>query len=561
MLLRICYAALIVIFLSCTKHRIASTVSDANVSTVNDAARFRAAFMTAAKSDELKGAERYLYGSDADFRGVQTETGDFDALREKIKKRLQNVLPSELMAHAQAMTMPALSFESEAVPTFVVLPGVLGEFIEESPFDSLFLSESVASSIWKKNFAAGSVSDKQDLVHSIRSGKEELHSMDELVRVASLDSKDGKEKLRVVFLKPLFGSFETISTIPANADIAVRRIDKLFHIMGEPAGPLFLFGYSRGLLTALEIANRVGATAEKSSWRKALTGVISYAGSPFGDALADDALSVSSDSNTAKIIRTLKDLGTSLEDGDDSAPLLKKLPIIQRNTGRWLAAFKSFSSLQADPDIVARLKAEGVDSSNVGTSSFIWFVRKALFESFDLSHPVGNYFLNIRHLKEFIQSLLDGMKSLSTQERRLWWAQAHLPAHYNYIAVAATMPDATKATASPTDLTRQNSADFIHSFDYAFLRSSFYDLLLKTGVEANDSQVSIDESGFWPGLMQFFKQDIPEENLHFLGVLGGSHWGIAFPRAFEAKSKAEDIFPRKTALRAMGLYVSTLPKL
>ena len=77
--------------------------------------------------------------------------------------------------------------------------------------------------------------------------------LEEMVTVGSIDASaddetntPGTPLVRLVRLNAIMGSLETVGTVERSSKTYLRRLTKVFNVIGEKLTNVYLFGYSRG---------------------------------------------------------------------------------------------------------------------------------------------------------------------------------------------------------------------------------------------------------------------------------------------------------------------------
>jgi hypothetical protein len=125
-------------------------------------------------------------------------------------------------------------------------------------------------------------------------------TMEALVSVGSIDASEGDNSgvppgtplIKIVRLNAIMGSLETIGTLERTASAYIRRIAKLFALLGEGMENVYFMGYSRGASVALQtlsMTRKDGTDADdgKYAWTKHVRGLVSLGGVLMGTEAAD----------------------------------------------------------------------------------------------------------------------------------------------------------------------------------------------------------------------------------------------------------------------------------
>ena len=193
----------------------------------------------------------------------------FASFEEK-EKALKSVLPSRLYRNSLADDFNDIksSLSPDNKITIVLVPGVLGEFIDNSPFESVLAANSSLKKLVNELFK-----DKKEGVFLLSSLKRKKLPFNKVVRASSIDDETGRSLVDFIYLKPLFASLETVGNLDENNKIYTRRLGKLFNKIGAPN--LYIMGYSQGATVALEYINHL--RENDVDWAHGLKGMISLA--------------------------------------------------------------------------------------------------------------------------------------------------------------------------------------------------------------------------------------------------------------------------------------------
>jgi hypothetical protein len=375
------------------------------------------------------------------------------------------------------------------------------------------------------------------------------------MRVGSIDDADGRPLVTVTYAAPPLGSLETLGKVEDNTAVYERRLARYFALVGG-AEDVYVLGYSRGAVVALDLAAKVAASPVESPWATRLRGVISLAGVLYGSQLADSARAKGT--AMADIIDVVAELGEELETCQPDMALATRLRVQATNTARWATATAKASyqatKLPRHPEIAW----EGVTSEAPDYARLTSFARRLLVdEVFTLGSWFDDYCSNVDRFKATARKAVDGIDSLTTASRVDWWRTHALPTRLRYFALTGTMGDATRQPGRTWHGFANLHAYDPGSIDFKSLRTNYYDLLGASGIEANDSQVTLSRAKFWPALGPALNPRQGELRTYFMGTVGTHHWGLAFPRAFATRDGREaNPFPRRALVNAIGAFVT-----
>jgi hypothetical protein len=511
-------------------------------------------------------ASRLAFRTPRDFHAPPTTAiglellGDF---REHYSRQLPVSWYYEGLHDADGFT----AIEGVDAPTFVVIPGIFGEFIDQLPFqEALGPAGSSFARRWSSTLE--SIPDQRFRLQDL--DRVDI-SLSESVRLGGID-RDGKSIANLVVFAPTAGSLETLGTLESNAAVHLRRLTRLFESIQDHSD-LYLIGYSRGLAVALEMvsslyeSSRAGSLdAPTDAWFGRLRGVIGLGGGFYGASFAAEVLGGRAGA-TSDLVKLLRSTAGELVTIPDSASLKDKAAGVALNAKTWSGFVRalttadtpkpgrghSFLGARVDEAIAAEAKVRLLGRDLPAPSPWgIWSVVNRFFlQTFELRQFVGRYNENVTGLKTLVEAVLTGVETLTPRARDEWWRSHQLPSELKIFSITGTMPDAhLDGLRSPLwefDGYGTRTSDYNVS-----LRSAFYDTMVAEGTMINDSQVSHACSRYW-------EQMYPEHRYehHYLGALGTHHWGMAFPFTIEDDEKVgANPFPRSTLLRALATYVS-----
>ena len=492
------------------------------------AATFREYFRAAAR--------RHGYGDDEIRRQIFLPTEDL--LRAPAPARLasspadlgaalldhaRRFRPSEFYQNGQATPFATLGSEPElSLPyqasrrgplTFVVLPGLMGEFIDDMPFSGIFAG---ASSF--RNRYQDALDQVKDRVFDLGALGEVEVPLGDVVRLGGLDDPTGKPLLQVLFLRARPGSLESVGPMAAAAGTGLRRLSKALALMAPAdVSDVYIVGYSRGLPVALEMAVEALAAPEVYPVGRALRGVVSLGGVTLGSEHADHG---------------------PLESVPSPAPVTGAvLPNWQE---AWSAVAPTIRSLLAGGDPLRRLGS-------------VW----AMIDKVNRLAGVGtdDPALVLRRLGFLAANMAEASRDLKTAARLEWWQQHVLPASFTYVSLQGTMPEPSAVDPQSPLVESTNygpdTTDFVVLMRPAADR--IYDL---TQVALNDSQVVESKQRLWPELMPRLNPAQRPLERHVSALLGTHHWGLGLNAAFrDAEGGGPNPYPREVLLEAVATYL------
>eukprot|EP00943_MAST-04B_sp_MAST-4B-sp1_P008606 g8606.t1 len=450
----------------------------------------------------------------------------------------------------------------------VVFNGILAEFIENGPFESIFNRKSRFGEEWKD--ALNKLKSKKenkltsDNIWSLDKLNNEKRLMLDLFDVASIDdTESSKIEYRIIRFRPPFGSLESIGTLSTTSTGWLRRMNKIHTILSKEIGlnPTYVFvGYSRGALVALDVLARANRRPDAHPWIRNVRGMTSVGGPLFGAEGPD--FTTTPGHVFYHLLQPIREFAQSLDfehEGDMGS--LGHVKEILKNSWEFLKLGWDLTKLNQTGKSRAAVDAEimfkkecgeaGVPAPSI--SIITDGLAKLLFQNFDMMSPVGKYYENIKRVKIFVAGLLEGVKDLSTKSRIDWWKNKNnqLPKHIELYSIPATMPGAGVEIESLDQSALFNSAST--SLDWWANRMFYYATYGDTGKVCQDGQVSCDRAVFWPKVLEKCGWDMENRVTGILAVVGSHHWGLALPFALDG---VPSNVPRAAILDAIGaMYV------
>ena len=479
----------------------------------------------------------------------------------RLDARFRGVRPSALYRNGVETPMNDRADVDGALASrpvhIVVLPGIFGEFIDVAPFEEIYQAKGSAARVrWERLIAEkGKLPEATDTSFDPKAVADGPRSLASLVRTGSIDDDQGRPLVTVSYMVPPLGSLESLGTLEENVAVYLRRLEKYFALVGLN-DDLYILGYSRGAATALELVAQATSKPAENPWTSKLRGMISLAGVLYGSQIADVARAKGSPQ--ANVIDVLEELGNDLETCTVETPTTTRLRIQAANSARWTAAVATATyratKLPSHPEI----EWESIQSASPDLARMTTLARKLLVDDvFTLASPLADYCPNVGRFKAALKKTLSGIDSLTTASRLDWWRTHTLPSNIRYFALTGTMGDATRQPGETWPHAQNQIAYDPTSLDFKNLRTNYYDLLGASGIEANDSQVTINRAKFWPTLLPVLNPRQQPLQTYFLGTVGTHHWGLAFPRALASKDgRTANPYPRTALLHAMGAFVS-----
>ena len=425
--------------------------------------------------------------------------------------------------------------------TIVLIPGIFGEFIENRPFEEV-LSNAGSSfhKEWQEKLTGLTKSQQAGKVFNFKEMKVVEAPISELISVGSIDNTEGKALVKLIYLRPLFGSLETLGDIAGKRPIYQRRLSKVFDIIGLPED-IYLMGYSQGANVALDFLSDLAAKSELYPWAEKIKGVVSLGGVLFGSELSN--MAKDSHELSYKLIARLSQLSDELEDNPHN---WFKIPgVVSRNSLKWkdmLLFLNKIGASLPEPQPLPQ-------SPNFELAGLYQLLVKIVTQNFELQYT-SSYFKNISRFKFFIKEAKSAIFGMTSEDRLNWWRNHELPNWAKYYAISGSMPDPSNELGSSPLINHLSYG--VQTADFRVLVPSYLDIFRRTAIKLNDSQVAIHQTLFWPKLHQQLNPKQQDYETHYLGVLGTHHWGFAFPIAFESNEHKDNPYPRSTILKSIA---------
>lgn len=419
--------------------------------------------------------------------------------------------------------------------TFVIVPGVLGEFIETRAFEELFARNSAFKMQWEKLADSAGASDSR---FNLEESSEKSEKLSNLINAASLDDGSGQPLFKIIILRTLLGSLESVGSNVEKAKIFNRRLQKYVNLTHDRN--LVMLGYSRGTPLALEMV--VQAERERLGYLAQVKAVVSYAGVVMGSSLADVTDDPASESGKMLIAAKtlLNELQTSqsildrpVKFAGNSAAVAKFLFVLNANSKFDPDAFLN-NARSGDFKTVAALIAKM--AAELGVTSL-----------YDFNGHVAR-------VKLFIGEILKAVDGLKTKSMQAWWQTNTLPKGIQYLSLAAAMADPLKNGLEKGIFYSFNG--YIDSLDDRSLLENKRAYEKLTGVSLNDSQVAVHQSLFLPNIISKLNPANSGLSMKPLAVLETHHWGVSLQVVNKMKDGRLNPFPREKALLALAAYLN-----
>lgn len=486
----------------------------------------------------------------------------------------------------------AKQFKIDAIKqpiTFILIPGVMSEFIKYELYEDIFDKTHATSSfrkMWEqKQRAASKVVDPRLNLNVVNSDQSIGHTdvmLNQLIDVTSIDDAAGNPKIRFIRMKVSFLSLETLGTIKDTAQIYNRRLTKFFRAIGNVMPNIILAGYSRGGAVALEMLS--AARKSQPNWFPNVKGMLGIGGviygTPSADILFQPAINGVYVNDSQKQIAVINHyfLGTPETPGltllDQQKPILhlENLKSILHNAQQYMSAFSILKGEETPSDsegaansflaVMKKIKGmqrqisairSSINQTQNSTDFDAMFnnALNAMFEKFNFNitsfFNVQEYNHNIIRFRRLLTAMLSAVKELSTAERLKWWQEHDLPAGMKYFAIAATLDaDLNLFQDQITYRSDTESGKGQLNNNVVFRKESGFNL--------NDGAMPLHRAIFWPQLSAALN---PRNKIDatLLGICGTTHYGLALPYALGSKEQGANPFPREALIRAAAITI------
>ncbi|RYZ75555.1 MAG: hypothetical protein EOP05_07520 [Proteobacteria bacterium] len=458
---------------------------------------------------------------------------------------------------AGATQAPSLDKALAKAPlTVVVVPGVFAEFIKVRAFEGAF----APTSAYAKQFAqviAKASAQKNAAAFDVTFDSSKLQkttvSLADVVSVGSLDDAKGNPQVKVIIFKTPFLSLESVGDQEQQAALFTRRLEKYLALTG--AQNLAFVGYSRGTATGLSMLS--DAQKKSKPWLKNVKAMVSYAGVVSGSALADDL--DNPEAPLAKMVALLKTLRKELRvpRTNDQMNVLQKarenLVVAKNNNDAWLKF--SAKALLVAPKLIPSNNSPDIKEldgspTDVDISSPFALTLK-MYGAMGLKNPITSYGANVERFQLLIDANLMAVEQLRTVVRKQWWKTHFVPTEgLTYYSITAAMADPARSEFEKAVFLAPFG--YSRSYDDKSLLQNHRDYTRVSGVTLNDSQVSVAQAMFLPGVIRSMNPYQAPLKITNLGVMSTHHWGMALQVVSEMKDKRLNPFPREAVLKALA---------
>lgn len=484
--------------------------------------------------ESLNASKNFLSAPVPDEKALNT-TKSLQEANNIGRKQNYEMLVRQVTSQPQLSLQAIEALISKRLRTVVIVPGLLGEFIETRAFEEIFSRESSAKAAWIKLVHDKNLGDER---YELEENSNVSEPLSELVDVASIDDKNGKPLIKVLNLRTKLGSLESLGKISDKAQIFNRRLQKYVEATGDQN--LILLGYSRGTPTALEMLSQ--AEASKLSYLKNVKALVSYAGVIFGSSLADLTEDPATDSG--RQFASIRELFENLQ---TSESIFDRPLVASKNSlaiGKFIGGLALHSDL--DADLLLKQSVSG-DFTSVAT-----LVVKVLTKL--AAQSVTDFNGHVARVKKFISSALDAVDDLKTKNCIQWFRTHSLPKTVNYYSISAAMVDPEK-----TDLEKkifEQKIGYNDTLDDINLAGNRRTYEKATGFALNDSQVAIQQSIFLQKVIEGLNPANAGFKSEALAVLQTHHWGISLRTVNKMNDGTMNPFPRESVLKALVAYLN-----
>jgi pimeloyl-ACP methyl ester carboxylesterase len=522
-----------------------------------EAVRFRSIFVEETKAD--------LPNADARRKSQVVFLPDGaieNALRASSMEQAMQAIRGDNLANL-FQASAGVSFVDAAVPSFegrnltiVLVPGMFAEFIKNRAFEDVLEKPSAESTAFSKLVAAEKAKHNPNAVDSVEdvhlfipgadaASEENPIDLDKVINVADFDTHGAHVK--VILLHTPFASLESLGSVKETAPVFNRRLEKYLALTGKQE--MAFVGYSRGTPVGLEMLAE--AKAENKAWVKDVKAMISLSGVSFGSALADDA-TANPNNPTKQLLDGVTQTANSLELFPDGADFVTKTRIFNANSAKWVKFGVSAGRI-ASGMFKGGSMANTISMLQVNPQAPLGIFLQ-MWKELGLNKPLGDYNANIHRFQHFLDALNTTTSELSSASRATWWQKHEVPKNVTYYAMTAAMSD-PGANAVEKDFYASPLGYGGGSYDDVMLIQNRKDYETVSGVALNDSQVSVVQEAFIPGVIGSWNSANKGLKTKYLGVCNTHHWGMALRQVNKMLMGQVNGFPRAALLRSLAIQV------
>ncbi len=419
--------------------------------------------------------------------------------------------------------------------TVVIVPGLLGEFIDTRAFEEVFQRNSTYKNKWASLMKLNKVSD---LRFNLEKNQNEDINLAQLIDAASIDDENGNPVVKLIILKTKLGSMESIGADVEKAVLFNRRLQKYYELTHDEN--MVMLGYSRGTPLALEMITQ--AEKLQLSYLTKVQAVVSYAGVVLGSSLADLTDDLATDSG--RLFASAKKLQSKLQTSQNIFDRGLRYANNSTAVAEFLAALalnskfdeKSFQKTVMSGDF----KTVAVLIANVATE--LGFTSVIDFNG------------HVNRVKTFIAEILKAVDGLKTKNAVAWWKNHTLPKNIKYLSISAAMVDPSQSSIE--NYIYNEKTGYNDTLDDDSLQENRRAYEKATGFALNDSQVALHQSQFLPKLIENLNPNNSGLKIESLGLLQTHHWGVSLRVVNAMKDGRVNPFPREKVLLGLAAYLN-----
>ncbi len=419
--------------------------------------------------------------------------------------------------------------------TIVIVPGLLGEFIETRAFEEVFARNSAYKTQFAKMVARSSIKDAR---FNLEKDAQEQVDLSELVNAASIDDASGNPLLKLIILKTKLGSLESIGNNFEKAAVFNRRLQKYVDLSKDEN--IVLLGYSRGTPLALEMVTQ--AETLNLPYLTKVSALVSYAGVVMGSSLAD----ITDDPRT--------------ESGRQFAAIKRLYSQLKVSNSLWDRALTFANNTAAINEFIAVLAlGSGADPKALLKTSMSGDIKTVAMLVASLTTELGvksvfDFNGHVVRVKRFISEILASVEGLKTKSNIAWFQSHTLPKNIKYLSISAAMVDPAKSEIEKQIYAKR--IGYNETLDDDSLQANRRTYEKATGFALNDSQVAIHQSMFLPKLIAKLNPNNSNLQIESLGLLETHHWGVSLRVVNVMKDGRVNPYPREKALLALTAYLN-----
>lgn len=481
-------------------------------------------------SAELPNADRLYAAKTIDEAGQIVKSMDYSAIATQKKSVIS---ATESAGYESILRRKQL--------TLVIVPGLLGEFIDTRAFEDLFSKETSYKKTWQQIATRSGLTDQR---LNLEKYAYENIPLSEEISAASIDDKNGQPLVKVIIFNAKLGSLESIGDNTSRAAAFNRRLEKYVQLTNDQN--LVMIGYSRGTPLALEMVTQ--AQAQNLNYLSRVQSLVSYAGVVMGSALADVTADLST--SNGKMFAAAQKYSNSLQydKGFTGISSLWTKSALQINTEA-LAEFTATALQNAPPpDLQGNL-----NSAKKGDFGSITTLIQSVLVDLGVK-AVNDFNGHVSRVKTFINAMLTAVGELRSENRAAWWKTHTLPKTINYYSLSAVMVDQNHSALEKLIFNAKEG--YNDTLDDAGLLQNMHDYEKASGFALNDSQVALHQSQFLPNVIAGLNANNKDMKIQSLGILQTHHWGASLRVVNAMKDGRMNPFPREQVLTGLAIYLN-----